>query len=247
MADRQLRDLAALGLTWDGDVLAQSTRRDAYDDAIARLVSAGLTYECFCTRREIREAASAPQGANDGGYLGTCRELSAVDRARMVEVGRRPALRLCAQTRRIAISDALHPGFVGGVHDIVLRRSDGVAAYNVAVVVDDAAQRVDQVVRGDDLLASTPSQVHVGDLLGLPRLTYVHVPLILNRQGDRLAKRDGAVTLEDLAAIGTSPSDVLSRLATSLGLAAEAEIVTPTELLGRFDLNAIPREPWILG
>ncbi len=156
-------------------------------------------------------------------------------------------MRLRAKVERIAIEDSLHPGYVGSVEDIVLRRNDGEPAYNLAVVVDDAAQGVDQVVRGDDLLASTPSQVHLADLLGLPRPTYVHVPLILNRSGDRLAKRDGAVTLEDLAAVGVTPTEVLSRLATSLGLAAEAEIVTLTELLARFHVEAIPRDPWVFG
>lgn len=245
MAERQLADLAALGLTWEGEVVFQSERREGYDAAIARLVSEGRTYECFCTRREIREASSAPQGALEGGYPGTCRDLTGTERTILVDAGRRPALRLRADVDRIAVVDALHPDYAGRVDDIVLRRNDGVPAYNLAVVVDDAAQGVDQVVRGDDLLDSTPSQVHLGDLLGLPRPTYAHVPLILNRSGDRLAKRDGAVTLEDLAAIGVEPPHVLGRLAVSLGLSVPDESVSSAELLTRFALDAIPRKPWI--
>jgi glutamyl-tRNA synthetase len=130
------------------------------------------------------------------------------------------------------------------VDDIVLRRNDGVPAYNLAVVVDDAAQGITEVVRGDDLLSSTPSQIHLGELLGLPTLRYAHVPLVMGPDGARLAKRHGAVTLEQLAELGRDADAVLGCLADSLGLARRGERVTAVELIDRFDIAQIPREPW---
>jgi glutamyl-tRNA synthetase len=133
------------------------------------------------------------------------------------------------------------------VDDLVLRRNDGVAAYNLAVVVDDAAQGVDQVVRGDDLLTSAPRQAYLASLLGLPAIEYAHVPLALNEHRQRLAKRDGAVTLPDLATSGLTAGDVLGVLAVSLRLAAPGERVTLDPLLARFDPAVLPRDPWIVG
>jgi len=250
-ADRvQLADLAAIGLDWDGPVLYQSRRTDHYAAAIARLTDAGLTYECFCTRREIREAASAPHpdptSPFDGSYPGTCRTLSDAEITARRAAGRPSALRLRAESDSWTIDDELAGTVTGAVDDVVLRRNDGVAAYNLAVVVDDAAQGVDQVVRGDDLLSSAPRQAHLGALLDLPSVTYAHVPLALSRAGQRLAKRDGAVTLADLAARGRSPQQVLGELAVSLDLAAPGESVTPAVLLDRFDPRRLPRLPWIV-
>jgi len=253
-ADRQLADLAALGLDWDGPVARQSARTDGYDAAIGRLTERGLTYECFCTRREIREAASAPHpdpsfpqriGA-DGAYPGTCRWLSTAQVARRHDAGLPSAQRLRAGVDRWTVSDVLSGPITGSVDDLVLRRNDGVAAYNLAVVVDDAAQGIDQVVRGDDLLTSAPRQAYLASLLGLPDVEYAHVPLALNERRQRLAKRDGAVTLPDLAAAGLSAPDVLGLLAVTLGLAAPGESVTPAGLLPRFDPRQLPREPWVV-
>jgi glutamyl-tRNA synthetase len=178
--ERQLADLRAVGVDWDGPVVRQSERLDLYAAALERLD----TYPCFCTRAEIREAASAPHGPV-GAYPGTCRELSAAERAEREAAGRPPALRVRAD---------------GSVDDFVVRRGDGAFAYNLAVVVDDAAMGVDQVVRGDDLLDSTPRQVWLAGALGLPVPDYVHVPLVLGPDGARLAKRHGAVTLRELDA-----------------------------------------------
>lgn len=243
---RQIADLASLGLDWDGPIIYQSTRIEVYDAAIERLSALGLTYDCFCTRREIREASSAPQGPGEGKYLGKCRELSAAGLAQFVKDGRRPAVRLRAEPTLITLDDAFHPGYQGTPDDVVLRRNDGWPSYNLAVVVDDAQQQVDQVVRGDDLLGATPSQVHLAQLLGLPRPTYVHVPLARNLAGERLAKRDGAVTLADLASAGVRPDQVLGRLAASLKLAEINEPVTTAELLVRFEVTRLPREAWTL-
>ncbi|MGW5318739.1 tRNA glutamyl-Q(34) synthetase GluQRS [Nocardia thailandica] len=240
-AQRQLDDLAAIGLDWDGPVLFQSERLAGYTAAIDRLTAAGRTYECYCTRAEIQQAATAPH-APMGAYPGTCRELSDRQRRERRAAGRPAALRLRAEVTDYEITDLLHGAYRGGVDDLVLRRGDGTPAYNLAVVVDDADSGIDQVVRGDDLLSSTPRQAYLAELLGLPVPTYAHVPLVLNGEGRRLAKRDGAVTLSDQRALGNTPSDVLALLARSLGYEAH----TMTELRGLFDPVTIPAEPWIL-
>ena len=234
---RQLDDLAALGLDWDGPVVHQSQRARYYDAALASLGGRGLVYECFCTRREIQEAPSAPH-APPGSYPGTCRDLSGSERdARRRE--RPAALRLRADVREHTVDDVLHGTVTGVVDDVVLRRGDGVVAYNLATVVDDAQQGVDQVVRGDDLLSSAPRQAHLATLLGTTPPTYVHVPLALNADGARLAKRDGPVTRAELAERGV---DVLAMIADSLGLVG----ATPVEMLDGFDVTRIPREPWVV-
>ena len=254
----QLEALASLGLDWDGPVVRQSERFPMYDAAIDRLADLGRTYECFCTRREIREAISAPHDGNpaslDWAYPGTCRGLSASERLALRREGRRPAIRLRADSAIVEVVDAL-AGRVDGpidgpiagvVDDVVLRRNDGVPAYNLAVVVDDADQGVTEVVRGDDLLSSTPRQVLLQQLLDLPTPTYRHVPLVLGADGVRLAKRHGAVTLEQLAARGISAEGVLGLLAASLDLATADEAVTVDDLLNRFDPRQLPREPWVI-
>jgi glutamyl-tRNA synthetase len=235
----QLRDLAAVGLDWDGEVVRQTERGRLYEDAIARLAAAGLTYECYCTRREIQEAPSAPH-APQGAYPGSCRDLTEAQRARR-RAERPAAIRLRASVTDWAVTDVLHGRYSGVVDDFVLRRNDGVVAYNLAVVVDDAAQGVDQVVRGDDLLPSAPRQAYLAGLLGVPVPEYAHVPLVLNPAGRRLAKRDGAVTLGALAAAGVGPEEVTALLLASLGLPT-----TLTEALAAFDPDALPRDPWVL-
>ena len=244
----QLADLAALGVDNDGPVVRQSDRFDIYREAIDLLTRAGLTYRCYCTRREIREAAAAPHGAAqpDGAYPGTCRELTERERAAREAEGRRPALRLRVEPgTTVRVLDRLCGAVEGVVDDVVLCRNDGVPAYNLAVVVDDAAQGIDEVVRGDDLLLSAPRQVHLQRLLGLPTPVYAHVPLVVGPDGQRLAKRHGAVTLADLAAHGWTAAGVLGVLAGSLGLVAGgAPARTAADLLDHFDPTRVPREPW---
>ncbi|MEV6557197.1 tRNA glutamyl-Q(34) synthetase GluQRS [Nocardia sp. NPDC051756] len=238
---RQLDDLATIGLDWDGPVIRQSERLPLYQAAIDRLTAAGLTYECFCTRREIQQAATAPHGPL-GAYPGTCRTLTDQARTDFRAQGRPAALRLRAAATEFEIVDELHGRYRAPVDDVVLRRGDGIPAYNLAVVVDDAAQGVDQVVRGDDLLPSTPRQAYLATLLDLPVPQYAHVPLVLNAEGQRLAKRDGAVTLADQRALGNTPDQVVAALAHSLGYPA----TSAAELLDSFDPAHLPREPWIL-
>jgi glutamyl-tRNA synthetase len=243
----QPADLAALGLDWDGPVERQSEHLDRSHDAIARLDAAGLTYPCYCTRREIQEAASAAHGKDPmGAYPGRCRDLTDRERRDRAEAGRRPALRLRAGGVAVAFEDRLRGRVEGRVDDLVLRRNDGIPAYNLAVVVDDAAQGIGEVVRGDDLLASTPRQIHLATLLGIEPPGYAHVPLVLGPDGSRLAKRHGAVTLEDRRRVGESPAEVLGFLASTLGLAEPGEPVTPGDLLDRFDPAALPTEPLVL-
>ena len=243
----QLAALASLGMLPDGTVVRQSERFDLYRTAIADLRAQGRVYECFCTRREIREAAQAPHGdLPDGAYPGTCRTLDRRRRDDLLAEGRQPALRLRTDGERFTVHDLVAGVHEGGVDDVVLQRADGVPAYNLAVVVDDAAQGVTHVLRGDDLLSSTPRQRLLQQLLGLPEPVYAHVPLVLAPDGTRLAKRHGAVTLADLAARGVGPGRVLARLGESLGLCGRGDEVTAIDLLSRFRVDGIPRRPWSL-
>ncbi len=209
---RQLDDLRRLGLVWDGEVVRQSERLERY----AAAVDALPTYECFCTRREIAEASSAP---HDGyrPYPGTCRDLTPAQRAER-RAGRPPAIRVDSAGASFAVDD-VHAGRVSGlVDDFVLVRNDGGFAYNLAVVVDDMEMGVTHITRGDDLLDSAPRQAWLTAQLGGRPATYAHVGLVVNGEGRRLAKRDGAVTLRDLE--DRSPADVLALLTESLGLGA---------------------------
>ncbi|MFW0797112.1 tRNA glutamyl-Q(34) synthetase GluQRS [Gordonia sp. CPCC 205515] len=242
---RQLRDLAALGLDWDGEVVYQTDRLAVYQRVIDTLRDEGRTFECYCTRREILEAPSAPH-APQGAYPGTCRDLTDTQRAERRAAGRPPAIRIRADVTEFTVTDLLHGEYTGMVDDFVVQRNDGTPAYNLAVVVDDAAQGVDQVVRGDDLLSSSPRQAYVATLIGYPAPVYAHVPMVLNSKHVRLSKRDGAVTLADLAAEGVGVDRVRTRIAHSLGFAGADEHVELTTLVERFDPGALPREPWIL-
>ena len=245
-ARRQLEDLAALGIEWDEPVLYQHDRGAAYAEALAALP----TYECYCTRRDIREAASAPH-AQPGMYPGTCRDLSpelrALRRSQLAQEGRLPAIRLRAEAVEWTVRDYYHGEYTGPVDDVILRRGGRVDqaqagdwAYNLAAVVDDGYQGVDQVVRGDDLLASAPAQAYLAHLLGYTEPGYVHVPLVVNAEGRRLAKRDGAVTLRELLRDRTA-EEVVGEIALSLGYPGVKDL---QELRERFDPAGLPREAW---
>lgn len=249
IAERQLADLAALGVSWDGPATRQTADEQRYQAVIEALDNRGLLYECYCTRRDIATAPRAPH-APEGAYPGTCRNLTDAQRdIRRRESDRPPALRLRTEGGGAAkfgaakygaasytVRDVLHGDYTGLVDDFVVRRGDGVPAYNLASVVDDAACGVDQVVRGDDLLPSSPRQAYLGRLLGYPEPTYAHVPLVLNSDGARLAKRDGAVTLAEL---GTDTA--VSQIAESLGYSSK----TVAGMLAEFDPDRLPRAPWI--
>lgn len=234
-ARRQLEDLRALGLDWDGEVCYQSKRDALYTAALDRLPH----YECYCSRRDIQEAARAPH-AIPGQYPGTCRDLTDDERrrrkAKLAAEGRVPALRLRASVSMFTVHDFYAGEVTGEVDDMILRRGGQQPdwAYNLAVVVDDADQGIDQVVRGDDLLSSAPRQGYLAQLLGYSVPEYVHVPLVLNARGQRLAKRDGAVTFREM-------TEVFPAIAQSLGSSTK----TPQEYLAEFDPMTVPREPFI--
>lgn len=236
----QLEDLATIGVDHDGPIVAQSDRRDRYDAALARLAAEGRTYRCFCSRRDIRDAAAAPHGPSiEGGYPGTCRALTDDEVARRLAAGHQAATRLRADGAEVGVEDRLVGTILESVDDFVVRRADGVAAYNLAVVVDDADQGVDQVVRGADLVHTTPRQVLLQRLLGLPTPEYLHVPLVHGPDGERLAKRHGAISLRQRLATGESVAQVVGRLAASMGLADEGEPMTAAEVLARFDPDGL--------
>ena len=247
-AQQQLADLASLGLDWEQPVLYQSTRRNAYQREFERLQAAGMVYECYCTRREIQQAATAPHGA-PGAYPGTCRELSDQQRAER-RAHRAPAYRLRAGVSEYTVHDMFRGDYTAAVDDVVLVRNDGTFAYNLAVVVDDYFQGVTQVVRGDDLLSSAPRQAYVAHLLGYPPVTYAHVPLALNEEGKRLAKRDGAVTLPQLRQAGFTEADVLSWIAASIPVTdpkktGGAQVFeSAMHILRFFDPQRMSLEPW---
>ena len=240
-------DLAWLGLDWDAETRPQSQRDPDYAAALERLSQQGLVYECFCTRRELAAVASAPHGSDDQpAYPGTCRDLTAAQRERLRAEGKRPALRVRMPEAAVAVRDRLHgsdPRPVGG--DVIVRRSDGLYAYQLAVVVDDAADGVTDVVRGDDLLGSTARQVALQQLLGLPQPVYAHVPLVLGEDGERLAKRHGAVAVADLRAAGATAREVVGALAGSAGI-GDGGAVAADELIEGFELTRVARRPWRL-
>ncbi len=240
---RQLADLRAIGLDWDGETVRQSQRTPLYREALERLEQAGRVYPCFCSRAEIREAPRAPHGdLPEGGYPGTCRNLSPTQRAeRARRTGRPPALRLDARAERAAFCDRLHGHVEGTVDDMVLWRGDDTPAYNLAVVVDDADQGIGEVVRGGDLLDTTPRQMLLAGLLGLRAPSYAHVPLVLGPDGERLAKRHAAVALDEWTA-----ADAVAWMAASLGLASEGERPNAADLVAAFDPSRLPTEATVL-
>ena len=232
-AEEQLADLALLGIDWDGEVVAQSSRSGLYAAALERLREQRLLYECYCTRAEIREAASAAHGPlPEGAYPGTCLRLSAAELAAKRASGRPPAIRVRASDAEVGFDDRLLGRVSGVVDDFVVRRGDGAFAYNLAVVVDDADQGIEEVVRGNDLADSTPRQLWLARALGLREPSYAHVPLVLGPDGARLAKRHGAVTLREVP-VGAA----LAWMGASLGL----EGAGPREWLAEFDPARLPR------
>ena len=249
-----LDDLAWLGLDWDegpdrGGPHApyeQSARRPAYTAAFDRLRAAGQVYPCFCSRRDIASAASAPQEPGDEvRYPGTCRDLTDADIAGRLAEGRKAAWRL-------RVPDGSGPGFtdrVLGVQrperpgDFVVMRGDGVPAYQLAVVVDDAAMGITEVVRGNDLLVSTTRQILVQRMLALPEPEWTHVPLWHGGDGVRLSKRHAGTSLAELRAAGVTPGAVVALLAAGLGLRAEQAPLSPRDLLDDAWLEALRRAP----
>ena len=243
---RQINELAQLGITFGSNVIRQSERFHLYRDIVDGLRQQDLVYPCYCTRREILESTQAPHGPTiEGAYAGTCRNLSARDRSEREQSGRPPAWRLQSNNEEYIVDDLVAGPTTTVIDDMVLLRNDGVPAYNLAVVVDDAAQGVTQIVRGDDLLLGTGRHMHLQKLLGYPTPQYVHVPLVVGPDAERLAKRHGAVTLEDLSHKGVGTQEVLGELARSIGSVVERP-KDVADLLDDFNLDRLPRSPWTI-
>lgn len=247
VADRLMADLEWLGLSWDEGPYRQSERTDIYEDAVRRLGELGLTYPCFCTRAELH-AATAPH-ASDGTYLyaGTCRGLTPEQIAER-SCRRAPATRLRVPDKddpagTIEFCDLAYGPqkevLARECGDFLVRRSDGVFAYQLAVVVDDGLMGVNQVVRGRDLLGSSARQIYLARLLGLAAPTYGHVPLLTAPDGRRLSKRDQDLDLGALRQRGISSRRIVGALAAAAGIAQKGEEVSPEELLGRFSWEKI--------
>ncbi|MDP1923052.1 MAG: tRNA glutamyl-Q(34) synthetase GluQRS [Myxococcales bacterium] len=242
--DGIFEDLEFLGLGWDGEVLHQSRRAEVYRAALERLRAAGRVYECTCSRAEVARAASAPHVGEDGPlYPGTCRG------GATPKPGRTPSLRFLVPPGVVSFVDQLHGAYSQDVEhavgDFVVQRTDGVASYQLAVVVDDAASGVTQVLRGDDLLSSTPRQLMLLEALGLPAPTYAHVPLLLQPDGKRLAKRDGALTARGLRDRGVTAEAIIGQLAKWSGL-GDGTPCKASELVAGFSLSKVRREPTVV-
>lgn len=251
-----IEDLRWLGLDWDEgpDVggphapYVQTERKALYAAALARLREAGLVYPCICTRREVEEAASAPHGPAGVAYPGTCRRRRFRDEAeaRAAAGGRAPTWRFRVSHERVRFRDAFageqDVDVAGAPGDFVVAKGTGDPAYQLAVVVDDAAMRISEVVRGDDLLPSTPRQLLLYRALDLAPPAFCHVPLVVGADGRRLAKRHGDTTIASFRRAGIAPGRIVGALARTLGIEGPGE-VTPRELLGRFELARVPRGP----
>lgn len=232
-------DLRWLGLDWDREMPLQSTRTPVYAEQFERLRERGLIYPCFCTRNELH-AASAPH-ASDGTllYAGTCRNLTP---AQIASQTRKPAWRIRVPEETISFRDgvfgAVTQNLATACGDFILRRSDGVYAYQLAVVCDDALGGITQVVRGCDLLPSTPRQIWLGRELGFVQPAYYHVPLLVAPDGRRLSKRERDLDMEHLRRRYT-PEQLTGRLAFLAGLRPEVSAVAPKELAHGFTWGVI--------
>jgi len=252
---QMLADLRWLGLDWDegpdvGGSLGpytQSARQAIYDAALVRLRQKGLLYPCYCTRAELARIASAPHGDEGPRYSGTCRALTQRERRERQAAGRQPALRFQAPLAPISFIDriagAVTESVAEAVGDFVVRRSDGIVAYQLAVVVDDALMGITQIVRGADLLSSTARQLALYDALDLPRPhEYAHVPLVLNSTGERMAKREADAGLSALRDSGMKPADVIGKLAASCGFWPSREPASAAQMLAAFDAARLRRQ-----
>ncbi len=244
-ADAILEDLAWLGLTWDEGPVAQHPRIPRYTAVLEHLVAAGHAYPCWCSRKDLQELASAPHGETPV-YPGRCRSLSEDERTRRAAL-RPPAFRLILPDTACHFDDAvlgpiqLTPAACGG--DFPIRRADGLFAYQLAVAVDDLDGGITTVVRGADLLSSTPRQQAIFHYLNAPLPRYAHVPLLLDATGQRLAKRHSALSLRALRHVGVRPQAVIGLLAWLAGLRPSCTPCGMEELIADFAWAALPCHP----
>jgi glutamyl-tRNA synthetase len=247
-AEAAIADLRWLGLDWDAGPYVQSERLAAYREALERLKRAELVYPCTWTRAEIARAASAPHAEDEGpSYPGTCSNRTASEAG---DLGDRPfAWRFRVERASVAWDDlfkgrtTIEPARLGG--DFLVARSPFTPSYQLAVVVDDLAMGVTQVVRGDDLIPSTPRQILLCHALGGSPPTYGHVPLVVGSDGHRLAKRDGSIKLATLREQGVDPRRLIGWIARSCGWTDRVEPSEPREWIGRFHPKTVPAEPYL--
>ncbi len=248
-----LDDLRWLGLSWQGEPVVQSQQLDAYGPALEALVESGWAYPCSCSRRDIEQAAGAPQQGDDATiYPGTCARRSPEEVQALAGSENRPAWRLRVPDEPVTVDD----GFLGRRQfcltrtcgDFVIYRNNGLPAYQLAVVVDDAAAGVDVVVRGDDLLESAARQIHLRRLMGLrPEPAYYHLPLVVGPDGRRLAKRHGDTRLATYRQAGCPPQRMLGLLGYWCGILDRRREAEMEELEQRFDLDRLPQEQVVFG
>ena len=244
-----IEDLRWLGFDWDAEYV-QSERKALYREALERLVAKGLAYPCVCTRRDVESAQSAPHAGEQLHYPGICRGRFATWRDAYDFSGRAPCWRFRVDENEIVSFDDVFAGrfeqrVAEKLGDFPLARDEFGAGYTLAVVVDDAAMGVTEVVRGDDLLAATPAQILIQRALGLPTPNYCHVPLVVGADGHRLAKRHGDTRISSYREAGVSPGRILGMLAESCGWAKEGESVDLQSLMPRFSLATIPAKPYV--
>jgi glutamyl-tRNA synthetase len=241
LARQCIDDLRWLGFTWDEEPLYQSDRSDVYRAVLDRLTDAGHTYPCFCTRAQLMSLAAPNLGDTQVIYQRTCANLTAEEAAEKAKT-RAPAIRLRVPDEEIAFTDGLfghqRENLARDCGDFILRRSDGLYGYQLAVVVDDALSGVTEIVRGRDILSATPRQLHLQRLLGYDTPNYIHIPLLVDHQGRRLAKRDKDLDLTALAQRFT-PEDILGMLAYSAGLLEEVRPMTLEALIPLFDWQKV--------
>lgn len=246
VAEQQLDELRWLGLEWDGPPVFQSRRTALYEEALRKLRD--HVYDCFCSRAEIAAAASAPHGYEGPRYPGTCARLTEAQRSQRKRT-RSPSLRLRVPPGLVSFTDEIAGPQSFDVQamtgDFVLRRADGIFAYQLAVTVDDGAMGVTQVLRGDDLLSSTPRQILLHRLLGQAEPRWAHAPLVLSESGERLAKRDAPQSLSSLRSAAINPQHVIAQLARLSGIDLDpgTSQCEPRTLLDRFSLARVPRQP----
>jgi glutamyl-tRNA synthetase len=242
---RIVDDLRWLGLDWDEGPIRQSARGALYEEAIARLAAQGLVYPCDCSRAEIARVASAPHPGEEAIYPGLCRDL---DPGRPMK--RSPALRVRVPDERVAYADAVvgpvEQNLAREVGDFVLRRGDGVFAYQLAVVVDDLAMGITDVVRGADLVSSTPRQIWLARMLGAEPPRYAHLPLVVAADGSRLEKRTRGASVRELRDRGVAPERILGEIAFGLGLAPTPAPASARAVASAGASEAIywRRDPW---
>ena len=237
-----LDDLQWLGLTWDRGPFFQSKRTELYQDALLKLKQQELLYPCFCSRADLH-AAQAPH-ASDGAYVyaGTCRSLS---KSECEELSKHkiPATRIRVPNKTYAFEDRVYgptsQNLAESCGDFIVQRADGVFAYQLAVVVDDTDMDITEVVRGSDLLSSTPRQLYLQDMLGLSHPTYAHLPLLVAPDGRRLSKRNHDLDLGVLRSQGKTPEEILGFLAYCVGLAEENEPLSAVQIANRFSWETL--------